>query len=267
MALLVPVWLDPTTLRELRNVSPSPLAPATTSAMETYGTTPAPVPVDEVSLPPGVVIVADTFNRVAEQGWGADELGGSYDSRSYGFADLSVAGGRAVVLAGTEGGGWTTANATHARDVDVLISFMFAARGGHVAGGPVLRATDDSAYVVLVTPMGGSVSFTIELWEHGQRTVLSGPTLVEGLSAGPGRLLRVRARAEESDPTIIRARAWLLGASEPDLWHASVIDWTGRLQAAAKVGLGWSVTGVAQGGADIYFDDFIARSNDPETLP
>ena len=48
-----------------------------------------------------------------------------------------------------------------------------------------------------------------------------------------------------SDPTTIRARAWPIGQAEPAGWQVTVVDWSGALQGAGAVGLGWRLDATA----------------------
>lgn len=261
--LLIPLWLDPRSLRELRSVTPSPVPSAAPTNRTPQGRPPATV--DAPSGPP-VLIARDPFDRVADNNLGTADLGGSYNFRAEGFAGFKVGQGHASVQVGTEGAGWTVLNEAESRDTEMSVSVAFTGSAqGASSAGLVVRATDETVYSLRVVSAAGSASLIIELTTAGpgnEDELLAGPVALPDVSFGAGRVVRLRAQALGSDPTTLRARAWLLGNPEPNAWQISVVDWTGRLQLAGGVGLSWNVLDALPHGVDIEFNDLEVWATD-----
>jgi hypothetical protein len=87
--------------------------------------------------------------------------------------------------------------------------------------------------------------------------------VVPGLIVKPDQVIRVRAAATGSDPTILRVRAWSDGQQEPAYWNFGAIDWTGSLQGLGSVGVA-SYLGVRHPGGrvDVNFSDLTATTTD-----
>lgn len=268
--LLVPLWLDPSTLREFGNMTPSPVVP---NGPSPAATTPEARPPASAEAPggPAVLVARDNFGRVVDHGWGSADLGGGYSATAEGFAALSVESGRATTQVGPEGAGWAVLSDAEARDTEVLVSLGFqGSTEGQVSAGAVLRAIEDAMYSVRVLSSAGSTGLIIELTAAGpgnEDKLLAGPQPLPDVDLAPGRVIRLRAQTQGSDPTTIRARAWLLGNPEPAAWQISVVDWTGRLQHEGGVGLSWNVERAVPSGTDIAFDNLVAWSSDRENAP
>jgi hypothetical protein len=261
--LLMPLWLDPTTLRELRSVTPSP-----TLSASGIVTTAEPRPLASVAPDPrpGVVVARDGFGRVSEHTWGTADLGGGYSYLAEGSGNISVGSGHATVQIGTDGAGWTMLSDPDMRDADVLVSLAFSEIPvGLVSAGLIVRAMDDAMYNVRVTSISGRANLVVELTTPApgnEDELLAGPVALPEVVLAPGAFVRVRVQATGSDPTTVRAKAWLRGSAEPDAWQLSVVDWTGRLQFAGGAGLSWNVEHALPNGVDIYFDDLEVWSGD-----
>ena len=200
---------------------------------------------------------------------GSAELGGGYSSASRGFSALEVANGSGRVQAGTDATGWAWLDAPSVRDVDVTVQITAADRGsGSVSAGPVVRASDKGMYSVRLEASGESVALVVDLVSTGadSDTRLVGPIGLPVEAPTAGRPVIIRVQATGSDPTSIRVRAWVVGQPEPHEWPVELVDWTGRLQHAAGVGVAWIVTGLPAGGVDIQFDDLLAQSIDPQAV-
>ena len=263
LLLLVPLWIDPLTLDELRNVTPLPNAeasrtPAVTARPASNGATP----------PPGAAFAQDSFDREVANGWGTADLGGTYSSETRDFAALSVESGAALVLAGVESSGWAALGDESTRDVDVTVQVTLSHEGaGTVSAGPTVRTSDGGMYSVRLVTSGETAALVVDLVQASSEldARLRGPVTMPVDMAG-GEPVMVRLQATGSDPTFIRARAWLAGRPEPAQWPVQVVDWTGRLQQPAGIGLSWKVAGLPTGGTDIKFDNLLALAIDPELV-
>jgi hypothetical protein len=71
----------------------------------------------------------------------------------------------------------------------------------------------------------------------GAETVLVPATAVPGLTYTAGATLRVRLQVFGTSPTLVRAKVWRTGSTEPAAWAVSSSDGTVGLQAAGGIGL------------------------------
>jgi hypothetical protein len=261
LVLLVPLWLDPYVLGQVR-VTPS--APGSPSG---YPQSPAAV---GATPPPGAVFVRDDFQRDLAIGWGAADLGGDYSRSSRGFGALDVESGMARVRSGTSGSGWAWLSARLVRDVDVTV--LVAATGeaaGSVSAGPVVRAGENGMYSVRLERVAGTAGLIVERIQPDEDADarLLGPIPVTEQAIAVGVPVKLRVEAIGSDPTTIRARAWPADQLEPTDWAVQLVDWSGPLQHAGGIGLSWGVSGLSDGGLDITFDDLLGLAIEPEVVP
>jgi hypothetical protein len=214
------------------------------------------------------VFAQDSFDRQLANGWGSAEIGGTYSSASRGFDAFSVDSGSALVRAGVDGSGWAWLGTESMRDVDVTVELTVPEpASGTVSAGPIVRVNDDGMYSVRLVSSGETAGLVVDLIEAGSDTDtrLLGPVALP-VDLAEGGPVMVRVQAAGSDPTSLRARAWPAGDPEPTRWHVQLVDWAGRLQHAAGVGLSWAVTRAPAGGIDIEFDDLLALAIDPEQV-
>ena len=259
--LLLPIWLDPFTLREVRNVTPGPGTPVPTRVAR-----PATPVASGVPIPVGIVFVQDSFTRNAQHDWGEAELGGGYGMHIADFGAPSVDGTSALLKLGSEGSGWASTGTGH-RDVDVLATVAMSTAAGTVSAGPAVRVTDEGLYRARVVSSDTGVWLVIEhvsTVAAEDDIVLAGPVALPGVTYDGASQVMVRAEAEGSDPTTISAKAWMAGEEEPGDWQITAVDWTGALQHEGSVGVAWQVQNVPEGGVDISFDDLTGTTTDGE---
>ena len=262
--LFSPVWLDPMALGEPAGSDgqTAPLTPA-----RTPGGRPLPTFGPPIAEGPVTVVVRDTFDRTVVDGWERAEPGGVYALRGP-AADFAVAlGSAAIDLA--------TANVERAvylprisvRNVDLTFSAQVDRLpvGGNVfVYGLVRRTNNGLAYrpKIIIAETGAIFAHAGVMRVDGEQSMGS-PVLIPDLAYEAGALIRVRATASGSDPTTLRIRAWMVGDREPDFWHFSVVDWTGRLQEPGAVGvaayLGSRVTNAP---AVVRVHDILATTTD-----
>lgn len=163
------------------------------------------------TLPPDTA-VSDTFDRTVATGWGVADTGHAWHVA--GSGTLSVTPGIASMV--TDDHVRALVDMPSA-DVEVLTSFR--ANGG--LGGVILRGS-------LSTPDRYEVTYDDEGFVYVFRYIAgSGYTLVGSWSQGPafvpGAWYMMRAQILGS---VIRARVWADGDTEPDTWMASGVDRT-----------------------------------------
>jgi hypothetical protein len=82
---------------------------------------------------------------------------------------------------------------------------------------------------------------------------------VPGLTVGPATVLRVRAQAIGTSPTVVRAKVWRDGDPEPAAWQLSATDSTPVLQAPGTVGIVTYLSGSASNApVTVIVDDLVA---------
>jgi hypothetical protein len=256
LLLLAPLWLDPVTFNQLRNVTPEPRPSA--SVPPAY-----PIPVHPTVAAPLSIVALDSFERKMATGLGRAETGGQYEIRGD-SGRISVANGAATIqlVTGQAGEARLPEIDAHQADLTLLIDSSTRPAQGDAQICVVLRALDDgSEYraTVHLSP-ADSAALSVEARSSSDSVTVAGPIVVPGAGAG---LMRVRATVEGSDPATIRMRAWMTSDPEPDFWHLSIVDWTGNLQAAGSVGIAWSLDGDPSGRPlTLRFDDLAATSAD-----
>ncbi|MGE5141263.1 MAG: hypothetical protein ACM3JD_17480, partial [Rudaea sp.] len=209
---------------------------------------------------------SDSFSRTLSGEWGDADIGGGYslEAPSRPASDYNVNGSQGTMTVGSAGV-WHSAylSAVSARDVDVTFrvatstadstayQFIYAV-GRRVAAG--------TQYLVRVgfTPQGGvllvggkSISENI--------TLFGNQTSVSVITHQANAYLRVHAQFYGVNPTVIRARVWPDGQSEPATWQYSASDSESVLQAAGAVGLrNYISSGATSLPTTISYDDFLA---------
>jgi PKD repeat protein/uncharacterized protein YegL len=208
-------------------------------------------------------LARDRFERTASNGWGSADIGGSYTVSTP--ADGSVADGQGILrpsslnalrsarLLGVEVG-----------DVDVLV---------RVDTDQLAAGNSQSAYLELRHPGandGYRLRLSLEpdgsilLW--WQKVVAGSTSSVSGLhtvtreqrvSAEDG--FWIRAQAEGSSPTTLRARAWQDGTPEPIGWDVTGSDSSATLQAPNAIGLRALLgSGTTNAPVQVRFDELSA---------
>jgi hypothetical protein len=126
-------------------------------------------------------------------------------------------------------------------------------------------AADGHAYQPTIhLPVAGAVTVTIEVVAGASTGQVGGPIAVPDLSMATDTRINVRVELSGSDPTTISVRAWPVAEREPRYWDLTVTDWTGSLQAAGSIGLGWQLLGMPPDSSVLLrFDDLLATTTDP----
>lgn len=255
LVVLVPLWLDPMTLNELRNVTPQPVASASLQVS-------SPIPALATFAAPATIVAEDSYERAVSVGLGAADPGGDYEISGAAEQIAVIDGAATLELASGESGVALLPLAQGQQlDLTVVVDASSRPAAGEVRLALLLRRLDDgSEYRATLHMSAAESSLSIEVSSPAGTRTIAGPILLP--DAGRGQL-QMRAIVEGSDPATIRLRAWMATDPEPAYWHMSVVDWTGSLQDSGSLGIGWSLDdSPSSRPTTLRFDDLLATSTD-----
>jgi PKD repeat protein len=216
-----------------------------------------PVSVTAAASP---VLAQDGFGRSLAAGWGNADQGGPWTlngSASY----FSVASGLGNVTLSKPGAGpsaYLNSVSSAAAETAVKLSLNKVASGGgafiSVVGRRVGTAGEYAAKVKVAA--NGAVTLDATKVVGGASSTLVSRA-VAGLTYTVGDQLQVRLQVTGTSPTLIAAKVWKVGATEPATWQMSASDSEAALQAPGSVGLVTYVSGTAMNTPIIVrFDDY-----------
>jgi PKD repeat protein len=196
---------------------------------------------------PGDPFVADEFNRTLATGLGSADIGGTWSvSDPNGFSVGSGAGHWRLTSAGVT----RTANlpTTQRNSTDLVVNLS---SDKNAAGGTIYtfvegrRVSSNTIYrSVIRLTTSNSLSVGLEALKGSTTaTTLVAPVTVGAISAGTP--IHVRMQTFGTNPTTVRTKVWLGGASEPSSWTASTTDTYAGLQVQGAVGLVGYLSGSA----------------------
>lgn len=253
--------------------SPEAPAPATSPAPAPAAPTPAPSPTAPQPTPtptPGTVtadtttpaapvvppLVLDTFGRSVTDGWGNAEVGGAYTlvgpKPSF---DVTDGIGRLVLPKGS-GHQVHTAVSSLESDTTLTVGTDKLATGYGQLFGITARKGDTGFYRVRArfSPDKRIRVSAVRVTPTGSETIIGATEPVApGILHAAGTRYELRVQVEGTNPTVLRARAWKVGTTEPTAWALEVKDSTSGLQRAGTTGLQAYVGGDATN-APIAFD-------------
>jgi len=218
-------------------------------------------PVTVTTPPAPASYASDAFGRTVTGGWGGADLGGAWFLTG-GAANFSVAGGSARLRLATAGSG-PTASLRSVSAVDTEVRVAVSLDKIQTGGGTYLsvvgrRAGTAGDYRVKLRylPSGGVTAALVRVAAGGQ-TALQTVTL-PGVTYLPGEVLQVRLQITGASPTLLRAKVWRPGQTEPS-WQLSATDATGALQVAGSVAVAALLSASSTNGPlSVVFDDFWA---------
>jgi len=180
---------------------------------------------------------SDTFNRTATNGWGTADAGGAW-SISGTAANWSVspsAGSVNVPPNGQERGSLAT---VAVRDVEILNKVVLprSSQNTYAIAYILGRVSSGGSYYRVGLGQNASGSTMILRAQRSDGGNISAD-LDTGVSASDGAVAWLRVQFEGANPTTVRARAWLDGASEPQFWTLTATDSTAAEQITGAVGL------------------------------
>ena len=210
--LAAPLWIDPLTLATFGGSRVTAPPPASESA-ENPGT--LPFATDD----PGLVWTSIAFND------------GTVDLSSWQTVTAGTL--KSAIVPGGEG-----------HDVQVVFSFTVPdLTAGAAQVGALLRSTNDGAayFATASFTSGGVPALVVYAVDGGQLRQIGVPVPLTSEAKATGAQLRLRAQVTGIDPATVKVRAWPAASAEPAKWQTAVIDWTGVLQHAGAVGIGWTL--------------------------
>lgn len=214
---------------------------------------PAPSPSASTSTaapaPSGSELFHDEFNRTMAGGWGSADVGGAWLT-----SDLperfSVAEGKGQLKLNAGDGLVARLPQVTSDRVNLLASLSVDKRAraaGHYLEFKGRDLAGVGTYSAKMRIAGdGSVTWWLLDSLHGSESYLKQVDLP--LTYTPGTKLWVRVEVTGTSPTVVRAKAWKDGTTEPATWSASASDSTSELQFPGAVSIFSYTSGADDGG-------------------
>ena len=192
------------------------------------------------------ILASDSFNRTVSGGWGTADVGGPWtvlDTK----ADWSVSPGTGSVI--SVGGTTATQRAllgnVNVQDVDVLtkVTMPFCTdttAGAHCDAFVLGRVTGGGANAYKVGVFQGAGAPNGDIWLRAQRSdnsVFITKDVDTGIPGADGAQVMLRVEFQGVNPTVVRAKAWLAGTTEPSAWGLNATDSNSAEQTAGSIGL------------------------------
>lgn len=209
-------------------------------------------------------VAGDSFSRSSASGWGAADLGGSWEYPAGQLSSFSVDGTSGAVQIPSPGL-QRQAALTSTAEVDVAASVLVTPET-EITGGfgitssiQLRRVAPNTEYRARVRfAPGGTVHLAVTRTSgSSSETLVAGEVLVPELSWAPGHPVAIEAQLWGSSPTTLRVRAWDPSGATPTSWHLEASDATAALQGPGAVGLFTYVgSGSTTGATLVRYDDF-----------
>lgn len=203
--------------------------------------------------------VADGFTRSVSDGWGSADTGGAY-SLSGSAADHDTTGSRGTIAL-SAAGVQRIATLPDASIADgtfsVLLQTDKLAVGGPIHVAILARVVLPNSWYLAYLDLGTDqvVRLKIDRLVGGAATALASVALSAAHVTGTDWHLELEVTG--SNPTVLRAKAWKDGDSEPGSWDLETSDSSAALQGAGHVGLrALLFTGATNAPVTVSFDDF-----------
>ena len=186
------------------------------------------------------VVASDSFNRTVSGGWGTADVGGPWtllDSPS----SWSVSPGAGSIAVAATAQRRAVLGGVSVQDVDLLAKLTLprCSGAGHYCDafliGRTSAGSNPTYYRVGVVQGPGSGDILLRSQRSDGTTLAS--DLDTGIPAADGAQVMLRVEFQGVNPTVIRARAWLAGGTEPSAWLLNTTDSTSAEQTAGTVGL------------------------------
>ncbi|KRC46821.1 hypothetical protein ASE16_15560 [Leifsonia sp. Root227] len=213
--------------------------------------------------PPAGSLATDGFDRVIANGWGTAPTGGPWTVA--GSASLYSVGSSAGFIQLPAGSGGTTrlAGVNSANtDLRLNISVDKLPSSGNVyisLSGRRVVTTGSYQAKVIVSSVGKVTMQLVRVDPNGgAEVVLQSSVALTGTYVA-GTKLAVRLRVTGTSPTLIQARAWPDGTTEPTTWQRSITDTISGMQAPGGLAItGYLSGGVANAPVVMAVDDLVA---------
>ncbi|HEY3576773.1 MAG TPA: hypothetical protein VGK68_02110 [Gaiellaceae bacterium] len=186
------------------------------------------------------VIASDSFNRTVSGGWGTADVGGPWTlldtpsswsvSPGAGSVGVPATAQRRAVLGGVSG-----------QDVDLVAKLTLprCTGAGHYCDaflvGRASTGSNPTYYRVGVVQGAGSSDILLRAQRSDGANLAA--DLDTGIPAADGAQVMLRVEFQGVNPTVIHARAWAAGTTEPSTWLLNTSDNTGAEQTSGTIGL------------------------------
>ncbi len=208
-------------------------------------------------------LASDGFERKVAAGLGSADLGGAWTLAGEPAA-FAVSGGKGVVTLSAPAVGEAAAlNDVSAAATDTTVSVALdtpqtgAGTFVSVVGRQVSQL--DGYRLKLHFQSDGSVLASLVQTTGGVETTLT-TSAVPRLVYAPGAVLRARLQVAGVTPTVLKAKVWPAGASEPGSWLTNATDTTSGLQRPGAVGLFAYLSSLATNAPEnVSFDNLSVR--------
>lgn len=176
---------------------------------------------------------ADYFDRTSDRGWGRDDSGNRW-----------VTTQRAADYAVRDGAGLVTVPPGEARlahldlnreNADVTTTVALSRLGSQVSVIGRRVGEDDYRVVVTLAPQGAASVALISRQAKQPVSLANTAGLLNAYQAG--QPLRIRMQAYGVRPTVVRAKVWPDGETEPQVWTVAGQDDYDPLQRGGMVGI------------------------------
>ena len=206
-------------------------AQAHTFALQSYQATTVPPP------PPPTTITSDSFLRTVASGWGNADTGGWWTVVGSPW-NWSTGGGAGTVRVGAASEERAYLSSFTVQDVDIVERVVLPKCATNKCDAFVLGRYSP-AYSPTYYRVGVVQGAAGDILLRGQRN--DGSNLVSdldtGIPAADGAQVMLRVQFQGANPTVIRARAWRVGTTEPTSWLLNTTDNTSAEQAAGMLGV------------------------------
>ena len=252
---------DTTTTSTTTTSTTTTSTPTTTAVPTTTSSTTTVAPTTTSSttttVPSSSVRANDTFTRTGTAGWGAADLGGTWQVTPVTMFAVNGTRGSLTLAAGQFRTAFLPLSLTAANVSATLYADKSPTGSGQYVYVTLRRTPTGNEYAVRLRRTGASTA-TISLTRRtlsGSETVLTPERALNGWTNGIA--LRVRGVASGAAPTALSARAWIAPAIEPTGWTVSTTDATSALQISGTTGIGAYMSGSATNApVTLLVDDF-----------
>ncbi len=193
------------------------------------------VAVDAATMP----VATDAFARTTSGGWGAADLGGSWNPTGR-ASRWAVANGKGRFTMEAPGTGASNRLDLSTAEVDghIDVAIDKRATGGGVHIVLEARSAGSSYYEFPVKLRAdGSVHVKLARVVNGVASTLAEDKVIPGLSYAAGDVLRLRFQATGTGTTTLRAKVWKAGSSEPTGFQSTATDSSADLQRPGGVAI------------------------------
>src|SRR5947209_6356541 len=187
----------------------------------------------------GTTTASDSFNRTVSNGWGTADVGGPWtilDTAS----NWSVSPGAGSITVASNGQERGYLGSVTTQDVEMVAKVVLpkSSQNNNCVFYLLGRYTAGSTPTYYRVGVGqGAGKSTVILRAQRNDNTWIGSDTDTGIPASDGLVLWLHVQVQGTNPTAIRARAWVDGTTEPSLWTLDTTDTNAAEQRAGAVGV------------------------------